>query len=275
MEAYEVAAVRAARRAGELIRAARGRIAGYSTKSGDHDLVTEVDRAAEAAIVAELQAACPGVPVLGEEGTAGAGAPTLADALDQLPELWAVDPLDGTTNFVHGWPISTVSIAYARSGQVQAAVVYDPYRDELFTARAGAGAFLNGAPIRVDACAVPRDALLSTGFPTDLGWRRCNVEGLRALAPHVRNIRALGSAALHLAWTACGRLSGFWENNLNAWDLAAGALLVQEAGGRVTDTLGRPYRLQTRHVLATCGPIHGGLLLLLQDAGATGFTSPD
>ncbi len=271
VQAYETMAIRAARRAGDLIRSGLGRTRLVETKSGAHDLITDVDRAAEKAILTELRASGSQAPMLGEEGSGGPEAPTLADALERLPEVWIVDPLDGTTNFVHGWPVSTVSIAYARHGQLQVGVIYDPYRDEMFTARAGAGTRLNGEPVRVDRCARLSDALLATGFPTDVEWRQCNVEGLRALAPHVRNLRAAGSAALHLAWTACGRLSGFWENNLNPWDLAAGALLVQEAGGVATDTLGRPYALSTRHIVATAGPIQDQVLYYLRAAGATGI----
>lgn len=275
MHAYEEAAVRAARQAGELIRARLGQARRVDTKSGARDLVTEVDRASEAAILGTLREAFPQVPILGEEGVSGAGAPTVADELDALPELWAVDPLDGTTNFVHGWPFVAVSIAYARRGELLVGVVYDPFRDELFTARAGAGARLNGEPVQVDGCRRLADAMLATGFSPDPEWRRCNVEGLRALAPHVRTLRAAGSAALHLAWTACGRLSGFWENQLSPWDMAAGALLVREAGGRVTDTIGRPYRLATRHIAATSGAIHDELLYFLHEAGCTGFTGSD
>lgn len=269
LERAKAAAEEAARRAGELIRTSLGRVAAYETKSNAHDLVTEVDRRSEAIIGEVLRSAFPDVPVVGEEAVAAD--PSLLEELPARPWVWVVDPLDGTTNFVHGLTPSSVSIALARRGDPVVGVVYDPYRDEIFTAVAGRGATGNGAPLRVDGTVRLADALLATGFPTQGDARRANVAGLRALSAVVRNLRAYGSAALHLAYVACGRLTGFWELQLNPWDLAAGALLVREAGGRVTDTLGRPYTLATRHVVATSGRIHDEVLYLLREAGATGF----
>lgn len=271
--AYLAAATRAARRAGELIRAGRPDPADVQTKGNVFDLVTAVDHAAEREIIAELRLATPDAAILGEEGQDGTGAPAAGDPLGRFAELWLVDPLDGTANFVHGVPFAAVSIALAQRGQLQTAVVYDPNRDELFAAARGQGATLNGRPVRVEPAAALAQAMLATGFSARAWSRHANVEGLRALSPHVRNIRAMGSAALHLAYVACGRLSGFWEVLLAPWDMAAGVLLVQEAGGRVTDTLGRPYELSTQHIVATCGPIHAETLFILHEAGATGYDS--
>jgi myo-inositol-1(or 4)-monophosphatase len=182
-----------------------------------------------------------------------------------------VDPIDGTTNFVHGFPGCSVSIALAYRGEVIVGVIYDPLHDEMFTASKNQGAFLNGNPIQVskeDSLAI---SLLATGFPGDKQWaREVNLRGMAALVPICRNIRAVGSAALHLAYVACGRLSGFWEIDLNAWDLAAGSLIVQEAGGNVTDTLGSEYALDVRHIAATNGKIHNELVRVLKQADATG-----
>lgn len=270
LAAHLQVAVEAARAAGDLIRRALGRIDGYDTKSGPSDLVTEVDRASEDLIRRRLREAFPDIPVVGEEWAFGRD---LDEELRRGPELWLVDPLDGTANFVHGLAASAVSIALVRDGEPVVGVVYDPYRDELFTARAGEGAWLGERRLRVGPCGRLADAMLATGFPSQSPYRQAAVDGVRALVPAIRNLRNFGSAATHLAYVAAGRLSGFWEVNLSPWDMAAGALLVREAGGRVTDTLGRPYTAATRHIVATCGPIHDAVLRLLRDAGATGYGS--
>lgn len=266
-EHYRVA-VAAAREAGALIRRSLGSVEAYETKSGPADLVTEVDRASEALIRTRLQEAFPGIPVVGEEAAFGRD---LDEELARGPELWLVDPLDGTANFVHGLPPSAVTVALVREGQPVLGVVYDPYRDELFSARAGEGAWLGDRRIQVGSCGRLVEAMLATGFSSEPRYRRAAIDGVRALLPAIRNLRNIGSAALHLAYVACGRLTGFWEIDLKPWDMAAGALLVREAGGRVTDTLGRPYTAATRHIVATCGPIHEEVLYLLRQADATGY----
>lgn len=263
----------AAREAGRLIRERIGRATSIGEKTSNMDLVTEVDKESEAIIRTELLAAFPEHKILGEEGVAP-GSQASTEALSKAVSaeyLWIVDPIDGTTNFVHGYPGCTVSIALAHRGEVIVGVIYDPLRDEMFSARRNEGAYLNGERIAVSKEDSLNVSLLATGFPVDREWaRNVNVRGLNALILHCRNIRAAGSAALHMAYVACGRLTGFWEIDLNAWDLAAGSLLVQEAGGRVTNTEGDDYTLEVRHVLATNGRIQKDVIRVLRQADATG-----
>lgn len=267
-------AIRAAREAGERIRRHAYETKQVSEKSSVNDLVTEVDQAAEGLIREVLLSTYPDHAILGEEGVdAGAEASKAAlEAHRRHPYLWIVDPIDGTTNFVHGFPFFCVSIALAHREEVVAAVVYDPMRDELFTAEKGKGSFLNGQPIHVSPEGELARSLIATGFPSDTqGARRFNVQGILHLSSRCRNIRAGGAAALHLAYVAAGRLSGFWELELNAWDLAAGSLLIQEAGGAVSDMQGTPYHIGVRHIVATNGGIHEPLLAALKDAGVTEY----
>ncbi|WP_018130922.1 inositol monophosphatase family protein [Effusibacillus pohliae] len=271
---FAAVAEAAAREAGNLIRERIGQAREVGEKTSKVDLVTEVDKQSESVIRTELLAAFPEHKILGEEGVAP-GSQASAEALSKALSaeyLWIVDPIDGTTNFVHGYPGCTVSIALAHRGEVIVGVIYDPLRDEMFTARRNAGAYRNGQRISVSKEYDLQVSLLATGFPGDRGWARdVNMRGIAALSPLCRNIRAAGSAALHLAYVACGRLSGFWEIDLNAWDLAAGSLLVQEAGGEVTDTEGDPYTLEVRHIVATNGHIHDDLIRVLKQADGTGF----
>jgi myo-inositol-1(or 4)-monophosphatase len=275
-KSYTAAAVSIAAKAGEWIRSKAGQHETLEIKANASDLVTEVDKGSEAMIRNLVKTYFPEHGVLGEEGLYAEGA-TIGEALEAAwaggrEYVWIVDPLDGTTNFVHGFPFYVVSLALAWRGEVVAGVVYDPNRDEMFVAEKGKGAYFRGRRMRVSGEGALADSLLATGFPASRGeMLRDNVAGIGALAPLVRNIRAAGSAALHMAYVACGRLTGFWELNLNPWDLAAGALLVQEAGGKVTDTLGRPYSLETRHVIATNGSVHEELRKVLAEAGATGM----
>ncbi len=267
-------AINAAREAGALIREKAATTKQVQFKSSAHDLVTQVDQAAEAMIRKRILENHPEHAILGEEGVA-AGVDASKAALEENrshEHLWIVDPIDGTTNFVHGFPMFCVSIAYAHHQKVTTAVIYDPMRDELFTAEKGRGAFLGNRSIQVSSEKVLEESLVATGFPSgDRGVRRRNVEGILKISPRCRNLRAGGSAALHLAYVACGRLSAFWELELNAWDLAAGSLLVEEAGGKVSDTAGSPYDIGVRHILASNGRIHSLLLDELKEAGATGF----
>jgi myo-inositol-1(or 4)-monophosphatase len=183
--------------------------------------------------------------------------------------LWIVDPLDGTTNFVHGFPFFSVSIALAHQGEVIVGVVYNPMSNELFVAEKGKGAYVKGKPMNVSGEDKLIDSLIATGLPADRnGALPVNLQGLNALCPKVRNIRIAGSAALHLAYVAAGRLSGFWEIGLNSWDIAAGALLVTESGGTVTDTEGNPYSLSVRNLLASNGRIHNEFQSELANASA-------
>lgn len=213
-------------------------------KKGDIDLVTDADRAAEAIVLAGLAAAFPGAAVLAEESGAQEGRPGL---------LLLVDPLDGTTNYAHGIPHFAVSLAAADDQGVVAAVVHDPMREETYRASRGGGAFCNGERLGVSEAALD-DAVLASGFPYDLRSRTDDLPGLfgRVLLG-ARAVRRFGSAALDLAWVAQGRFDGYWERGLKPWDFAAGLLLVQEAGGRVTDFAGAPARLAGDEVVAASG----------------------
>jgi myo-inositol-1(or 4)-monophosphatase len=268
---FTAVAINTAAKAGEWIKSKLGDFSKVDHKYTPHDLVTEVDKGAETMIRNLILTHFPHHSILGEEGVEP-GPAASAQALAELKDeeyLWIVDPLDGTTNFVHGFPFFTVSIALAHRGEVIVGVVYDPSRDELFVAEKGKGAYVHGKPMRVSKETALADSLIATGFPADrAGALPANLAGVNALAPRVRNLRVAGSAALHLAYVAAGRLSGFWEIGLNAWDIAAGALLVQESGGRVSDTEGKPYSLDVRHVVASNGHIHNELRQALADAGA-------
>jgi myo-inositol-1(or 4)-monophosphatase len=219
---------------------------------GDVDLVTEADRASERLIVERLQAQWPEHGIVGEEGTRSEGG---------AEYLWYVDPLDGTTNFAHGYPVFCISIALARrDGQLEVGLLYDPTRDEMFIAERGNGAALNGEPIRVSKTTTLSESLLGTGFPSHKRHKNPNIHFYHQLTLRSHGVRRAGSAALDLANVASGRYDGFWEFNLNPWDTAAGVLLVQEAGGTVTRFDGSPFRLDSREVLATNNLIHGELI---------------
>ena len=219
---------------------------------GDADLVTAADRAAEKLIVERLQARWPEHGIVGEEGTR---TETGADY------RWFVDPLDGTTNFAHGYPVFCVSIALARKDdQLEAGVLYDPTRNELFAAERGHGATLNGKPLLVSKTARLAESILGTGFPSHKRHQNPNIHFYQQLTLRSHGVRRAGSEALDLANVAAGRYDGFWEFNLNSWDTAAGVLIVQESGGVVTRFDGSPFRLDSREVLATNGLIHEEVL---------------
>jgi len=253
-------AVNAAAKAGEWIKTKLGGFDNLMLKTSEQDLVTEVDKGAELLIRNLLKTYFPDHAFLGEESVPP-GAEASRQAIEKLKNeeyLWIIDPIDGTTNFVHGFPFFGVSIALARHGEVVAGIIYDPIHDEMFVGEKGKGAYLRGRQLKVSQEQRLSDSLLATGFPPGSeGWHPQKVAGI---VPKVRNVRTTGSAALHLAYVAAGRLSGFWEPNLNVWDMAAGILLVQEAGGRVSDLEGNPYSLTLRDVAATNGYIHNELL---------------
>ena len=182
--------------------------------------------------------------------------------------LWIVDPIDGTTNFVHGMPLSMPSVAATYQGEVVVGVIYDPHRDELFTATRGKGAFMNGKPIQVGHQQDIGDAVVAMGSPPGEESMEMSLRGVKALMPRVRTIRMIGSAAIMLAWVANGRLTCYWEYDLSSWDISAGALLVQEAGGRFTDLAGNDFTLRTRKMCASNGKVHDEILRTLrEDAG--------
>ncbi|HTV82076.1 MAG TPA: inositol monophosphatase family protein [Acidobacteriaceae bacterium] len=232
---------------------------------GDVDLVTEADRASEKLIVERLSAAWPDHGIFGEEGA--------RRRLD-CEYRWYVDPLDGTTNFAHGFPTFCVSLGLERrrpglsdgeDGELVAGVIYDPTRDELFATEAGRGAWLNGRRMRVSATETLSEALLATGFPSRKRHANPNIHFYQEFTLRSHGVRRAGSAALDLAYTACGRLDGFWEFNLNSWDTAAGALLVLEAGGTMSGFDGQPFRLDSHEVLATNGRLRQELMALFAD----------
>lgn len=270
---FTAVAVDTAAKAGEWILSKLGNYSSLKTKYSSQDLVTEVDKGSETLIRNLIHTHFPHHSILGEEGVEPgpeASAKALRSVIDE-PYLWIVDPIDGTTNFVHGFPIFSVSIALARHGEVIVGVIYDPIRDELFVAEKGKGAYVRGKRMQVAPQTKLSESLLATGFPPDrAGAQPVNLRGVQAIVPKVRNVRNAGSAAIHLAYVAAGRLNGFWEIGLNSWDIAAGALLVQESGGRVTDTLGNPFSLAVRNIVATNGAIHDELLKELAAADATG-----
>ncbi len=253
MASFVDAAIEIAREAGQILLAHRG--VGFELK-GDYDLVTAADRASEQLIVKRLHERFPHHGVVAEEG----GRAELDSEL-----RWYVDPLDGTTNFAHGYPAWNVTLALARRGEVIAGVVFDPLNRELFAAERGGGARLNGAPMRVSKAPVLNDALVATGFPSRKRHQNVNIHFYYQLAMATHGVRRGGSAALDLAYTACGRLEAFWEFGLNPWDMAAGTLLVQEAGGRASGMQGEPLDVHGRYVLADNGLLHEELLQMFAE----------
>ena len=273
-KSYTAVAINAAAKTGEWIKSRVGSNLKMSTKYSQKDLVTEVDKGAEQMIRRLIMTHFPDHVILGEEGVEpGPEASNLAmQAVKDEEFLWIVDPVDGTTNFVHGFPFFSVSIALAHYGEVIVGVIYDPIRDELFVAEKGKGAYVHGNRMQVSAEEQLSDGLVAVGFPPDPSFALpMNMAAVQALAPKVRNLRAGGSAALHLAYVAAGRLSGYTEIGLNPWDIAAGALLVQESGGMVTNTVGHSYDLSVRHVTASNGKLHHELITALKEAKATGI----
>jgi myo-inositol-1(or 4)-monophosphatase len=252
-------AVKAARRAGAVInRAAHDLDALAITTKRHNDFVTEVDRAAEEAVIDVLRRAYPDHAILAEEsGESG------ADGKSEY--RWIIDPLDGTTNFIHGFPQYAVSIGLEHRGIVTQAVVYDPGRNELFTASRGRGAFLNDRRIRVSRRLHLKDALIGTGFPfRDLGHLDEYLRMFRAMTEQTAGVRRAGAAALDLAYVAAGRLDGFWEIGLAPWDMAAGSLLIIEAGGLISDYDGAEKYLERGHVVCGGPKVFGHLLQLIQ-----------
>jgi myo-inositol-1(or 4)-monophosphatase len=218
---------------------------------GDADLVTIADRKSEALIRQRLREHWPAHDILGEEGG-------LQDTGSDY--RWYVDPLDGTTNFAHGFPVFCVSMALGYKGKRIAGVIYDPTRDELFTAEQGSGAYLNDQRIRVSKTANLSESLVATGFPSHKRHKNPNIFFYHQITLRTHGVRRAGSAALDLCCVACGRFDGFWEFNLNPWDTAAGVLIVEEAGGKVTDFRGGPFELSSRETLASNTLIHESLL---------------
>ena len=242
-----------ARLAGEVLRQGFQKSQVIEEKGRASDLVTATDRAAEHVIREYLAKSFPTHALLGEEdGLSGA-----ADA----EWTWIFDPLDGTTSFAHGLPFFSTCIALRRGREIVAGVVYEPLRDEMFAAEAGSGATLNGEKLSVTTTVDLSRALLATGFPYRIAENpNKTLEVFAAVVPHARGIRRMGSAGLDLAYVACGRMDGYWETSLQPWDCAAGALLVREGGGTVTDYGGNPHDIHGLEILATNGGIHPSLM---------------
>jgi myo-inositol-1(or 4)-monophosphatase len=251
-------AIQTARDAGRLLAEKFGRALQVTSK-GDIDIVTEADLASERLIVERIQSYHPRHSILTEE------AGDVVAVGDQRAEYkWIVDPLDGTTNYAHGYPCFCVSIALEHDGRVVAGVVYDPLRDELFAAERGEGATLNGRRIRVSDTQELGGALLCTGFPYDVRERGDFARHFRQFIMRAQSVRRDGAAALDLAYVAAGRFDGFYEEGLRPWDVAAGVLLVEEAGGRVTHYDGARFDIYSQLIAASNGLIHDSMLEVLQ-----------
>ena len=255
MPSYLDISAEIAREAGALLANYFERHIGFELK-GDYDLVTEADRASEQLVIDRLRSYFPTHSIIAEEGGAHQGSSEYC---------WYVDPLDGTTNFAHGFPMYNVTMALERSGELIAGVIFDPMRSEMFTAERGGGAYLNFRRIHVSRAARLEDSLVATGFPSRKRHLNINVHFYYQLAMITHGVRRAGSAALDLAYVASGRLDGFWEFGLNPWDMAAGILLVTEAGGNCADMHGGPVALRNPHLLADNGLIHDGILAAFAD----------
>ena len=251
-------AAKAALGAGKILKESYGKPHQIRHK-GDIDLVTEADISSENAILAILNKAGLHAEILAEESQS---------IYNEIPSgpVWIIDPLDGTTNFAHGFPWFGISIAYAEKDRSQAGVIYCPMQDELFCGCLGSGAWLNGKPIKVSSIPVLDKSLLATGFPYDVRKRPTKVmAALEAVLIRVQGVRRAGAAALDLAYVACGRLDGFWEIKLKPWDTAAGQLLLEEAGGKISDFRGSSYSPFIPEILATNSLIHEELLSVIRD----------
>jgi myo-inositol-1(or 4)-monophosphatase len=257
VRSHESTAVEAALAAGALLRAHYGR-AGDVRHKGDVDLVTAADREAEAVVIDHLRRANPTHRIVAEESGEHAG---------DAEFVWYVDPLDGTTNFVHAFPHFAVSIALMARGELVVGVIHDPLRGETFRARRGAGAFLEDRPIRVSSTAALERALVATGFPYDReAFVRKDLPAFGRVLRSAQGVRRAGAASLDLAYVACGRLDAYWESSLKPWDTAAGSLLVSEAGGLVTDYAGRRPALTYEEILASNGAVHEALRVIVGEA---------
>jgi myo-inositol-1(or 4)-monophosphatase len=251
----EVAAA-AARAGGDVLRESYGRVQSVRFK-GATDLVTEVDVRAEETIVALIRSHFPTHQILAEEGSVGG---------DDPRHRWIVDPLDGTTNYTHGLRMFSVSVGYERDGELAAGAVYDPSQDELFEATAGGGATVNGQPLSVSTTDTLIRALLATGFPYDAAQRPIALRQFAALSMEAQAVRRVGSAALDCCWVAAGRFDGYWENTVNAWDVAAGALIAAEAGALVTDVRGAPFRVDAGSIMMATPAVHSLILAAVTEA---------
>jgi myo-inositol-1(or 4)-monophosphatase len=255
----------------EIAREAGALLAGYFERrvsfelKGEFDLVTEADLASEKLVMERLSARFPTHAIVAEESGGRQGASEYR---------WYVDPLDGTTNFAHSFPVFCVSLGLERAGELIAGVIFDPLRGEMFSAERGAGAYLNGRRIHVSKSSRLMDSLVGTGFPSRKRHQSINVHFYHQLAMATHGVRRAGSAALDIAYVACGRLDAFWEFGLNPWDMAAGVLMVTEAGGARTDMRGGPHDLHGPHLLVDNGLIHAEILELFGEIFAGQYRVP-
>jgi myo-inositol-1(or 4)-monophosphatase len=227
---------------------------------GDINLVTEADKMSENLIIAAIRQSFPDHGILSEES------PSI---LDGSSMRWIIDPLDGTTNYAHGYPVFCVSIALEKDGVVMLGVIYDPTRQDTFTAVRGSGAYLNGKRLAVSATPDLNRSLLATGFPYDIREsKENNLNYFTVLAKEVQAIRRAGAAALDIAYVAAGRFDGFWELKLQPWDMAAGCLMIEEAGGKITDIMGSPWSILSPNILVSNGRIHEQMIAVFKRAVA-------
>ena len=256
MKHFVETAAHIAREAAVIVESLQRQKIGFELK-GESDLVTMADRQSEVLITTRLKEAFPTHAIVAEEGN---------NTHSSSGYRWYVDPVDGTTNFAHGFPVYNITMALEKDNEMIAGVVYDPTRDEMFTAEKSGGAYLNGERLTVSKANSIEDSLYSTGFPSRRRHQNVNIHFYYQLAMISHGVRRTGSAAIDLAYVACGRLDGFWEFGLNPWDMAAGRLLVEEAGGTITDMHGAPHHIITsNHLLASNTHIHQPTLALFED----------
>lgn len=251
-------AIEAALEAGKFLKEGVGKLLEVERKFGQEtNLVTQIDKQTEEIIINKIRAKYPDHDFLAEES---------GSHNKQSEYRWVIDPLDGTLNFTHGVPLFSVSIAVEVKGEIVAGVVYEPNLQELFTAEKGKGAFLNKKPVKVSRVDTLIESMMVTGFPYTIRDNPENaVQHFVNLLMKAQGIRRLGSAAVDLCYVACGRFEGFWEVSLSPWDMAAGVLMVQEAGGRFTDFHGKPSSIYTKQVLATNGLVHDKVVEILEE----------
>jgi len=245
---------RIAMRAGRLLEKNQAGRRSIRMKAGAGNLVTDMDHASEEMIVSALRREFPDHAIVAEEG----------GRTGDSPQRWYIDPLDGTTNYAHGFPIWAVTLGYEREGRLEAGVTYAPRLGEMYWARRGGGAFLNGRRIRVAARRRLEDALLCTGFSYTLKWRRVNLRHFARFLMTAQAIRRVGAASLDLCWTAAGAFDGFWEMRLAPWDMAGGIVILEEAGAKVTDFTGRPLDLGQGDLLGANPHLHARMLAVLR-----------
>ena len=250
--------------AGGLARSAGAVLRHYMTREkqvefkGRANLVTVADKEAEALIISRIREKYPDHAILAEESGASGSS-------DSREGKWIIDPLDGTTNFAHQYPFFCVSVAFEQDGEVRCGAVYDPWRDEMFCGARGLGSFLNDQPLHVSEIEALRGALIMTGFPYNFREKiRTAIGQFEAFLVESQAVRRGGSAALDLCYTALGRVDGFWEMDLHPWDTAAGLIILEEAGGRVTDFAGEPFSIYGKQIVASNGRIHDEMLAVLR-----------